>query len=53
MNVSKKELQAMLAKAWADGAQTAWDESGEGWNSEGPSGVVPLWIDNNPYATEE
>lgn len=35
---------------WRAGARTAWDETGEGWNSEYPVGAEGLWESQNPYA---
>lgn len=54
--------QADMARAWQEGAETAWTHTSEGWNSETageyePDGEVPFLPANddipNPYDQEE
>jgi hypothetical protein len=34
MALNKREIRALKAAAWAEGAMAGWLESGEGWNHE-------------------
>ena len=55
------QVKRMLAKAWDEGAEFAWQRTGEGWNGEyagkygthdGDIGFLRANGDHNPYRDE-
>jgi len=50
--ITEAEFRFSMARAWDEGAEAAWDASGEGWNGEYPGEPFTNIGLSNPYETE-